>query len=205
MERSSTWWPRASDDCLDRLRRRRLHRTVHRRPFAGQSVHARRLPDHAGSTTRRGPDLQAATGLAALLPLPDTERSRPALRRAARQPLLVDEFLTWSWDAGDAYVLGLYRGVRGVYRITMGPGSVCRCPKLVDRTDAAHDRATVTGRRRPDPLAGRRVLVRPGGRTSPAHVAAGAPRPTGPLLWSARRPSVPRGRRREGRRGGRGT
>jgi hypothetical protein len=104
------------------------------------------------------------------------------------QPLLVDEFLTWSWDAGDAYVLGLYRGVRGVYRITMGPGVGLRVPELVDRTDAATIEATVTA-------AGDLILLQDGelsfvraGELRPLTLPPGAPRPSGPLLWSAPSP-----------------
>jgi hypothetical protein len=105
-----------------------------------------------------------------------------------RQPLLVDEFLTWSWDAGDAYVLGVYRGVRGVYRITMGPGIGLRVPELVERTDAATIEATVTA-------AGDLILVQDGelsyvraGVLRPLPLPPGAPRPAGPLLWSAPSP-----------------
>jgi len=101
------------------------------------------------------------------------------------QPLLVDEFLTWSSDAGDAYVLGLYRGVRGVYRITMGPGVGLRVPELVDRTDAATIEATVT-------VDGDLILLQDGelslvrtGELRPLTLPPGAPRPAGPLLWSA--------------------
>ena len=101
------------------------------------------------------------------------------------QPLLVDEFLTWSSDAGDAYVLGLYRGVRGVYRITMGPGVGLRVPELVDRTDAATIEATVT-------VDGDLILLQDGelslvraGELRPLMLPPGAPRPAGPLLWSA--------------------
>jgi len=100
------------------------------------------------------------------------------------QPLLVDEFLTWSWDAGDAYVLGLYRGVRGVYRITMGPGVGLRVPELVDQTDAATIEATVT--------AGGDLILLQDGELSfvrarelrPLTLPPGAPHPAGPLLWS---------------------
>ena len=102
-----------------------------------------------------------------------------------RQPLLVDEFLTWSRDAGDAYVLGLYRGVRGVYRITMAPGIGLRVPELVDRTDAATIEATVTA-------AGDLILLQDGelstvraGVLRPLTLPPGAPRPAGPVLWTA--------------------
>jgi len=101
------------------------------------------------------------------------------------QPILVNEFLTWSWDAGDAYVLGLYRGVRGVYRITIGRGVGLRVPELVDRTDAATIEATVTA-------AGDLILLQDGelsfvrtGELRPLTLPPGAPRPAGPLLWSA--------------------
>jgi hypothetical protein len=104
------------------------------------------------------------------------------------QPLLVDEFLTWSWDAGDAYVLGVYRGVRGVYRITMGPGIGLRVPELVERTDAATIEATVTA-------AGDLILSQNGelsfvraGELRPLPLPPGAPRPAGPMLWSAPSP-----------------
>ena len=112
-------------------------------------------------------------------------RSGPVPFGRRRQPLLVDQFLTWSWDAGDAYVLGLYRGVRGVYRITMAPGVGLRAPELIDRTDAATIEATVTAE-------GDLILVQDGelsfvraGELRPLTLPLGAPRPAGPLLWSA--------------------
>ena len=101
------------------------------------------------------------------------------------QPLLVDEFLTWSRDAGDAYVLGSYRGVRGVYRITMAPGIGLRVPELVDRTDAATVEATVT-------TAGDLILEQDGELSDvQTHevrsltLPPGAPRPAGPLVWNS--------------------
>lgn len=101
------------------------------------------------------------------------------------QPLLVDRFLTWSPDAGDAYVLGRYRGIRGVYRIMMAPGVGLRVPELVDRTEAATVEATVTAD-------GSLILLQHGelssiraGVVSPLTLPRGAPRPAGPLLWTA--------------------
>jgi len=115
-------------------------------------------------------------------------RSGPVPFGGRHQPLLVDEFLTWSGDAGDAYVLGLYRGVRGVYRITMGPGVGLRVPELVDRTYAATIEATVTA-------AGDLILSRDGelsfvraGELRPLTLPPGAPHPAGPLLWSESSP-----------------
>src|SRR5262249_35953167 len=61
-----------------------------------------------------------------------------------RQPLLPLAFLTWSWDASEAYVLGSYGGVRGVYRVTIAPGVGLRVPELVEQTDAFSVDATVT-------------------------------------------------------------
>ena len=82
-------------------------------------------------------------------------------------------------------MLGLYRGVRGVYRITMGPGVGLRVPELVDRTDAATIEATVT-------VDGDLILLQDGelslvraGELRPLTLPPGAPRPAGPLLWSA--------------------
>jgi hypothetical protein len=98
---------------------------------------------------------------------------------------VVDGFLTWSLDAGDAYVLGRYRGIRGVYRITMAPGVGLRVPELVDRTEAATVEATVTAD-------GSLILLQDGelssvraGVVSPLTLPPGAPRPAGPLLWTA--------------------
>jgi hypothetical protein len=111
-------------------------------------------------------------------------RNGPVPFGRRRQPLLVDQFLTWSWDARDAYVLGHYRGVRGVYRITMGPGVGLRAPELVDQTDAATIEATVTA-------TGDLILSQDGqlsfvraGEVRPLTLPPGAPRPAGPLLWS---------------------
>ncbi len=112
-------------------------------------------------------------------------RTGPVPFGRRRQPLLVDGFLTWSPDAGDAYVLGRYRGIRGVYRITMAPGIGLRVPELVDRTEAATVEATVTAD-------GSLILLQDGqlssvraGVVSPLTLPPGAPRPAGPLLWTA--------------------
>jgi hypothetical protein len=112
-------------------------------------------------------------------------RTGPVPFGPRREPLLVDGFLTWSLDAGDAYVLGRYRGIRGVYRITMAPGVGLRVPELVDRTEAANVEATVTAD-------GSLILLQDGelssvraGVVSPLTLPPGAPRPAGPLLWTA--------------------
>jgi hypothetical protein len=112
-------------------------------------------------------------------------RAGPVPFGRRRQPLLVDRFLTWSADAGDAYVLGRYRSIRGVYRITMAPGIGLRVPELVDRTEAATVEATVTAD-------GSLILLQHGelssiraGVVSPLTLPQGAPRPVGPLLWTA--------------------
>ena len=114
-----------------------------------------------------------------------SSRAGPVPFGRRRQPLLVDRFLTWSADAGDAYVLGRYRGIRGVYRIMMAPGVGLRVPELVDRTEAATVEATVTAD-------GSLILLQHGelssiraGVVSPLTLPRGAPRPAGPLLWTA--------------------
>jgi hypothetical protein len=101
------------------------------------------------------------------------------------QPLLVDRFLTWSPDAGDAYVLGRYRGIRGVYRIMMAPGVGLRVPELVDRTEAATVEATVTADGSLILLQHGELSSIRGGVVSPLTLPRGAPRPAGPLLWTA--------------------
>ena len=120
-----------------------------------------------------------------VLAAPAEQRGGPVPFGREHQPLLVDEFLTWSRDAGDAYVLGSYRGVRGVYRITMAPGIGLRVPELVDRTDAATVEATVT-------TAGDLILVQDGELSDvQTHevrsltLPPGAPRPAGPLVWNS--------------------
>jgi hypothetical protein len=82
-------------------------------------------------------------------------------------------------------VLGHYRGIRGVYRITMAPGVGLRIPELVDQTEAATVEATVTAD-------GSLILLQDGelssvraGVVSPLTLPPGAPRPDGPLLWTA--------------------
>ena len=87
-----------------------------------------------------------------------TRQPGPRRRSANNHPPL-DEVPAGSLDAGDAYVLGRYRGIRGVYRITMAPGIGLRVPELVDRTEAA---AVVC----------------------PLTLPPGAPRPAGPLPWT---------------------
>ena len=117
-------------------------------------------------------------------------RTGPVPFGRRRQPLLVDEFLTWSWDAGDAYVLGLYRGVRGVYRITMAPGVGLRVPELVERTDAARVEATATADGDLILLQDGELSTVRGGVLRPLTLPPGAPRPAGPLLWSAPSPGA---------------
>jgi hypothetical protein len=82
-------------------------------------------------------------------------------------------------------VLGRYRGIRGVYRITMAPGIGLRVPELVDRTEASTVEATVTAD-------GSLILLHDGelsfaraGVVSPLTLPPGAPRPAGPTLWTA--------------------
>ena len=114
---------------------------------------------------------------------PSRTGSVPFGRR--RQPLLVERFLTWSLDAGDAYVLGRYRGIRGVYRITMAPGVGLRVPELVDRTEAVTVEATATADGSLILLQGGQLSSARAGVVSPLTLPPGAPRPDGPLLWTA--------------------
>ena len=82
-------------------------------------------------------------------------RTGPVPFGRRRQPLLVDGFLTWSPDAGDAYVLGRYRGIRGVYRITMAPGDRSAGARARRPDRSVHRRGDRHRRRQPDPAAGR--------------------------------------------------
>jgi hypothetical protein len=112
-------------------------------------------------------------------------RTGPVPFGRRRQPLLVERFLTWSLDAGDAYVLGRYRGIRGVYRITMAPGVGLRIPELVDRTEAVIVEATATADGSLILLQGGQLSSARAGVVSPLTLPPGAPRPAGPLLWTA--------------------
>ncbi|TMK14131.1 MAG: DUF2520 domain-containing protein [Actinobacteria bacterium] len=163
---------RARDDRLDRVRRQRLYRAVHRRPCVGEPVNARRLPDHACSTTGRGPDLWVATGwLAALSPLPVTERARPVRREAsAAAGRRVPHLVRGRWRCLRAGPLSWRSRCLPDHD---GPGGRSAGARTRRPDVRGHDRGDGHGRRRPDPLAGRRALVRPGGRAAPAHVAAG--------------------------------
>ena len=82
-------------------------------------------------------------------------------------------------------MLGRYRGIRGVYRITMAPGVGLRVPELVDRTEVATVEATVTADDSLILLQGGRLSSVRAGVVSPLTLPPGAPRPAGPLLWTA--------------------
>jgi hypothetical protein len=104
---------------------------------------------------------------------------------SSQQPLQTQAFLAWSWDAGEAYVLGSYDGVRGVYGVTMGPGVALRQPELLDATDAVSVEATVTSSGGVFLLLDGSLSYEHEGQIVPLALPAGAPRPAGPMLWAA--------------------
>jgi len=99
------------------------------------------------------------------------------------QPLLPLAFLSWSWDASEAYILGSYGGVRGVYRVTIAPGVNLRVPELVQQTDAEMVDATVTNTGDLFLLVDGRLSYEHGDPLVPLTLPAGAPEPAGPMLW----------------------
>jgi hypothetical protein len=99
--------------------------------------------------------------------------------------LLVLAFLSWSWDEAYAYILGSYGGVRGVYRVTMGPGVPLREPELVTETGASSVEATATSRGDLILLMDGRLSYAHDGRISSLPLPPGAPNPAGPMLWTA--------------------
>jgi hypothetical protein len=110
---------------------------------------------------------------------------RPVSFGSSRDPLLALDFLSWSWDEAYAYVLGSYGGIRGVYRVTMGPGVPLREPELVTETDAISVEATVTSRGDLFLLMDGRLSYVHDGRISPLPLPSGAADPAGPMLWTA--------------------
>ena len=104
---------------------------------------------------------------------------------SAGQPLQPLAFLTWSWDASEAYLLGSYQGVRGVYRVTIAPGVGLREPELVEQTEATTVHATVTNGGDLFLLLDGRLWFDRANTIAPLSLPAGAPDPAGPLLWVA--------------------
>jgi len=109
--------------------------------------------------------------------------NEPVSFGSAGQQLQPLSFLTWSWDASEAYLLGSYEGVRGVYRITIAPGVGLRVPELVEQTEAASVDATVTSDGDLFLLLDGRLWFDHADRIAPITLPAGAPAPAGPLLW----------------------
>jgi hypothetical protein len=99
------------------------------------------------------------------------------------QPLQPLAFLSWSWDAGEAYILGSYGGVRGVYRVTIAPGVNLRVPELVQETDALTVDATVTNTGDLFLLLDGRLAYEHGEEVEALRLPPGAPEPAGPMLW----------------------
>jgi hypothetical protein len=102
-----------------------------------------------------------------------------------REPLEPIAFLTWSWDASEAYLLATYGGVRGVYRVTIAPGVGLREPDLIERTEATSVNATVTSDGDMFLLLDGQLFLEHADTIAPVAVPAGAPAPAGPLLWVA--------------------
>jgi len=100
------------------------------------------------------------------------------------QPFLPLDFLAWSWDESDAYILGSYRGVRGIYRLTVGPGVALREPQLIEETDASSVEATVSSDGALFLLLDGRLSYVRDGRITPLDLPAGMPPPGGPILWT---------------------
>jgi hypothetical protein len=109
----------------------------------------------------------------------------PVTFGSERQPLLPLAFLSWSWDASEAYILGSYGGVRGVYRVMIAPGVGLRVPELVEQTDAVSVDATVTNAGDVFLLDDGRLSFEHGDRVVPLELPPGAPQPAGPMLWVA--------------------
>jgi hypothetical protein len=101
------------------------------------------------------------------------------------EPLQPLKFLSWSWDASEAYLVGSYGGVRGVYRVTIAPGVGLRKPELIERTDATAVDATVTSDGDVFLLLDGQLSLQHGDAVAPVELPAGAQPPVGPMLWVA--------------------
>jgi hypothetical protein len=101
------------------------------------------------------------------------------------QPLEPLKFLTWSWDASEAYLLASYADVRGIYRVTIAPGVGLRKPDLIERTEADSVQATVTSDGDVFLLLDGQLALEHGDVVDPVELPPGAPSPAGPLLWVA--------------------
>jgi hypothetical protein len=101
------------------------------------------------------------------------------------QPLLPLKFLTWSWDASEAYLVATYDDVRGIYRVTIAPGVGLRKPDLIEQTDATSAEATATVDGDVFLLLDGQLWLEQGDRVAPVDLPEGAPPPVGPMLWVA--------------------
>ena len=101
------------------------------------------------------------------------------------QPLLPLKFLTWSWDASEAYLVATYDDVRGIYRVTIAPGVGLRKPDLIEQTDATSAEATATVDGEVFLLLDGQLWLEQGDRVAPVDLPEGAPPPVGPMLWVA--------------------
>jgi hypothetical protein len=105
--------------------------------------------------------------------------------------LIPERVLGWDADANHAYVLGTIGGVRGVYRVTVGPRARPRSPALVFPTDATDVSASPTAMGDLYVAADGSVSLIQGGEVRPLPNPEGAPPPTGPLLWISTLPYSP--------------
>ena len=114
------------------------------------------------------------------------EEPRAAGTRSAR--LLPERVLGWSEDGGDAFVLGSYAGIRGVYLVPARGARGELLPQLVVETPAAE----VGMAQAPGDIAifsaGGMFLVYQDGSLSSLDMPDETPRPVGPMPWL---PSLP--------------
>jgi hypothetical protein len=114
---------------------------------------------------------------------PSSPLDGPVAFGSIQQPFQAIDFLSWSWDAMSAYLLGSFDGVRGVYRVTMGLGAALHEPDLVTATDAETVEATVTSGGDVFLLQDDQLSYERDGRIVPLRLPDGAPDPAGPMLW----------------------
>ncbi len=123
---------------------------------------------------------------------PSPGATRPTMIGLHGQPFRATRLLAWSTDGNVAYVVGSIGGVHGVFAITVGPRPQPGAPSLVFRTSNNAVSASITSTNDLFLVADGVVrFARDGALSDAMAPPAGAPQPSGPLLWVLSLPYSP--------------
>ena len=107
------------------------------------------------------------------------------------EPLFPNRVLAWSTRGDLAFVLGTYRGVHGIFQVSIGPHARGREPQLVLSTNAIDVQAAPTADGDLYLATDGTISLFRDGQTRPIAAPVGAPSPVGPLLWVSTLPYSP--------------